>query len=270
MRIILVSLNVLYVIFSFIQFKYLFMNAGKAANFGYAEYARTGFFQLMVVSFINFALLYIAEKGEKLDKILKICLIIFTIIIVISAAFRMHLYEQEYGYTYLRLFVYFTLVTEILILVPVLAKVCGKDVDVFKVGLEIVVVMYVAVNFINMDKIIARNNIDRYLADPNNVEFDAYYLRDNVGTDAAEELIKILKYDEGKISRKNKATFIRNRNEIVAMLNDFKDEYVKDYNPSIQEWNLSKNKIEKLVKDLDLLLEDVNEYEYENEYDLTI
>ena len=54
------------------------------------------------------------------------------------------------------------------------------------------------------------------------------------------------------------------------MLNDFKDEYVKDYNPSIQEWNLSKNKIEKLVKDLDLLLEDVNEYEYENEYDLTI
>ena len=83
-------------------------------------------------------------------------------------------------------------------------------------------------------------------------------------------MIKILKYDEGKISRKNKATFIRNRNEIVAMLNDFKDEYVKDYNPSIQEWNLSKNKIEKLVKDLDLLLEDVNEYEYENEYDLTI
>ena len=71
--------------------------------------------------------------------------------------------------------------------------------------------MYVAVNFINMDKIIARNNIDRYLADPNNVEFDAYYLRDNVGTDAAEELIKILKYDEGKISRKNKATFIRNK-----------------------------------------------------------
>ena len=38
----------------------------------------------------------------------------------------MHLYEQEYGYTYLRLFVYFTLMTEILVLIPILARICGQ------------------------------------------------------------------------------------------------------------------------------------------------
>ena len=118
----------------------------------------------MFVSFINFALLHICKKSEKNNKFLKIMLIIFTIIIVISAAFRMHLYEQEYGYTYLRLFVYFTLMTEILILIPILARICGKKIDTFKTTIQIIVIMYVVLNFININKIIARNNIDKYLS----------------------------------------------------------------------------------------------------------
>ena len=89
-------------------------------------------------------------------------LIIFTMIIVISAAFRMHLYEQKYGYTYLRLFVYFTLVTEMLVLIPILSKLFGLKIDTFKTTIEIVVTMYVILNFININKIIAKNNIDKY------------------------------------------------------------------------------------------------------------
>ena len=116
---ILVSLNLIYLIFSIIQFKYLFINAGKTADFDYAQYARTGFFQLMMVSLINFGILKIGkvEQKEKLNTILKITMIVFTLVIIISAIFRMYLYEQAYGYTYLRLFVYFVLATEILILI---------------------------------------------------------------------------------------------------------------------------------------------------------
>ena len=83
-KMLLVSLNIIYLLFSIIQFKYLFMNAGRTSDFDYATYARTGFFQLMFVSFINFALLHICKKSEENNKFLKIMLIIFTIIIVIS------------------------------------------------------------------------------------------------------------------------------------------------------------------------------------------
>lgn len=104
---ILILLNIIYLIFSIIQFKYLFINAGKSSNFDYATYARTGFFQLMFVSLINFGILKIGkiEQKEKLNTLLKILLVVFTLVIIVSAVFRMYLYEQEYGYTYLRLFV---------------------------------------------------------------------------------------------------------------------------------------------------------------------
>ena len=72
----LISLNIIYCVFTIIQFKYLFINAGKTANFDYATYARTGFFQLMFVSFINFILLKKSPniQSEKLNKTLKILL----------------------------------------------------------------------------------------------------------------------------------------------------------------------------------------------------
>ena len=164
---ILILLNIIYLIFSIIQFKYLFISAGKSSNFDYATYARTGFFQLMFVSLINFGILKIGkiEQKEKLNTVLKILLVVFTLVIIISAVFRMYLYEQEYGYTYLRLFVYFILVTETLILIPILMNLLGKNLNIFKLSLKIIVTMYVILNFINIDLVIAKNNINRYLKD---------------------------------------------------------------------------------------------------------
>lgn len=40
------------------------MNAGKTSDFDYATYARTGFIQLMFVSFINLALLKITRETK--------------------------------------------------------------------------------------------------------------------------------------------------------------------------------------------------------------
>ena len=157
---ILVSLNLIYLIFSIIQFKYLFINAGKTADFDYAQYARTGFFQLMMVSLINFGILKIGkvEQKEKLNTMLKITMIVFTLVIIISAIFRMYLYEQAYGYTYLRLFVYFVLATEILILIPVTMNLLGKNLNTFKISLKIIVTMYAILNLINIFYMITENS----------------------------------------------------------------------------------------------------------------
>lgn len=251
-KMLLAALNIIYLLFSIIQFKYLFMNAGRTADFDYATYARTGFFQLMFVSFINFALLHICKKSEENNKFLKIMLIIFTIIIVISAAFRMHLYEQEYGYTYLRLFVYFTLITEILILIPILTRICGKKIDTFKTTIQIIVVMYVALNFININKIIAKNNIDKYLADIENESIDYFYLKTRTGTDSIEEQLRILNKSEDGLSAEADEYLTNLKSSVRTNLRGYKLQYGKEYKPSFAEWNLSKSRVESLLENVDL------------------
>ena len=251
-KMLLVSLNIIYLLFSIIQFKYLFMNLGRTSDFDYATYARTGFFQLMFVSFINFALLHIGKKNGENNKFLKITLIIFTIIIVLSAAFRMYLYEQEYGYTYLRLFVYFTLMTEILVLISIFVSICGKKIDTFKTTIQIIVVMYVALNFINIDKIIARNNIDKYLVDIENESIDFYYLREMTRTDSIEEKLRILNKSEEGLSAEANEYLTNLKSSVRTDLRWYKTQYGKGYEPTFWEWNLSKSRVESLLENVDL------------------
>lgn len=249
---ILISLNIIYLIFSIIQFRYLFMNAGKTPDFDYATYARTGFFQLMFVSFINLALLKTIKDTEgKLIKTLKILLVIFTMIIVISAMFRMYLYEQEYGYTYLRLFVYFILAIEILILIPVLMNICGQKLDTFNISLKIIICMYIILNFINIDYIIARNNIDRYLENPEKNRLDAFYISDCTGTDAINEKIKLLNASSEGLSYERKEYMNNIKQTIKNELLSYKNKY-KHQDFKWQEWNLSKMNAYNLVKNIDL------------------
>lgn len=262
-KILLVSLNIIYLLFSVIQIKYLFINATTTPNFDYATYARTGFFQLMFVSFINFALLHISKKNIETNKFLKIMLIIFTMIIVISAAFRMHLYEQKYGYTYLRLFVYFTLVTEMLVLIPILSKLFGLKIDTFKTTIEIVVTMYIILNFININKIIAKNNIDKYLADIENESIDYFYLKTRTGTDSIEEQLRILDKSEEGLSTNAQEYLANLKTSVRCNLRGYKAEYGKSYKPSFAEWNLSKSRVESLLENVDLTDRSIN---YENNW----
>ena len=105
----------------------------------------------MVVSFINFIILIIANINKKektkgqiiYNKTMSLFIVIFTIIIIISAIYRMYLYQEAYGYTYLRIFVDFILITEILISVPIIIKLLGKNIDILKTGIIITSFMYV-------------------------------------------------------------------------------------------------------------------------------
>lgn len=260
---ILVSLNLIYLIFSIIQFKYLFINAGKTADFDYAQYARTGFFQLMMVSLINFGILKIGkvEQKEKLNTILKITMIVFTLVIIISAIFRMYLYEQAYGYTYLRLFVYFILATEILILIPITMNLLGKNLNTFKISLEIIVTMYVILNLINIDSIIASKNINRYLKDMENKKLDVYYIMNSTGTDAIKEKIKILNQSPEGLSITAQARLNDIKRKTKIYLNGNK-KYYQNKNMKWQEFNLSKNKAKEILKYIDLTSNEVYEFNY--------
>jgi hypothetical protein len=180
---ILVLVNVIYAIFSVIQFTYLFGGSSFVlpSSYTYAEYARKGFFELVVVSIINFGILLFGMTFVKKDnkkifiaiRILLTLLVIFTLILLVSAFYRMSVYEQAYGFTYLRIFVQTFMIMLFFLSVANIIYIWHLNFPVIKSYFIISLTIYIIMNFANVDVIIARNNIDRYFESG---QIDIYYL----------------------------------------------------------------------------------------------
>lgn len=103
---VLLLLAAVYALFVYIQFRYLF-GGGEIAQLkgGYANYARSGFFQLVLLAILTLALILPALTLCPDSKPLRsVCAVValLTGVIDFSAFFRMRLYIQAYGYTLLR------------------------------------------------------------------------------------------------------------------------------------------------------------------------
>lgn len=167
---ILVSvLNIIYILFDFIQIKSLLFHS-VSANINYASYARQGFFELLVVSLINLTII-LATRGFETDKnkkefnyikIMNVIMIFLTMVIIASSFLRMHLYEMEYGYTTLRLLVFAALITEAILMIPTVMYIFNKEFNIVKSYMIILTIAYLCVNYMNFDYIIAKRNINRY------------------------------------------------------------------------------------------------------------
>ena len=121
----------------------------------YSAYAREGFFQLLMVTIINFTmilfLLYKTDKLEK-NKLLKysvLCLIIFTIILIFNSYYRMFLYINRFGFTILRmqviLFLLMELIISLIIIKKIMANLKYRDANTF---MNVIVSTYVINIFI--------------------------------------------------------------------------------------------------------------------------
>lgn len=191
-KLIIGVLNLVYFVFCIIQIKSLFM---KKVDINYANYARQGFFQLMIVSIINLITILIAKKrGEnnKYIKIMSIFMIGFTFIILISSVVRMYFYESAYGYTFLRLLVYCVLGTETILLIPTILYILNKPINLSKIYFITIVTIYVGMNFANFDSILAKRNVNRYFETG---KIDISYLKYEIGINGAKEMMRILEDD---------------------------------------------------------------------------
>lgn len=108
-------IDLLFGAFVALQLPYLF--GGAATVLGsdaltYAEYARRGFFELVVVVALAVPLLLLAHAllrrerpvGERAYRILAGLLVVLLVVIMASAVLRMRLYQEAYGQTELRVY----------------------------------------------------------------------------------------------------------------------------------------------------------------------
>ena len=207
---ILTILNLVYLVFCYIQISVLFMRTGNMQDFDYASYARQGFFQLMAVSIINLIIILLTSKRDEINKkmnytkVMNLLLAVFTLIILFSSFYRMYLYEQEYGYTFLRLMVYLALITEAILIIPTVMYILDMKINLTKIYFVVIIIMYIIINYINIDNVIAKRNIDRYFEDTSgNYELDMDYLQ-LLGIDAAGQIKRLENIEDGNIKEQVK------------------------------------------------------------------
>lgn len=164
----------LFVVFVGFQVPTLFGGQGHVATtegLTNAEYARQGFWQLLAVTVLTLFVIAVtvakAPRNRRGDRIalraLLGALCLLSLVIVASALHRMSLYEQQYGYTTLRLFV--TAVEWWLGSVFVLLLISGARMSgrwlprAVGVGAVLTVLTLAA---LNPDAYIARHNVDRF------------------------------------------------------------------------------------------------------------
>ncbi|WP_339277821.1 DUF4173 domain-containing protein [Paenibacillus sp. FSL W8-0426] len=169
---ILVVINSVYVLFVFVQFAYLF-GAGEGnlpSGMTYAEYARSGFAELVLVTGINFVILTIALQftntvgsvGTRVHQVLLFITVGCSAIMLYSAFARLLLYEQAYGYTYIRFLVHAFMIFLAFLLLIASLRIVRTTFPMWRWVLALSLTAYVAVNYVGMDRIIAERNIERY------------------------------------------------------------------------------------------------------------
>jgi hypothetical protein len=193
------SVNALFALFVLIQARYFF--GGEAniteAGYTYAEYARRGFFELILVACLALALIISLEalfkretpQAAQMFRGLALLMIALTGVMLVSAFQRLSLYEEAFGYTRLRLMSHLAIVWLAVLLGVVVADLMGPRLRWFWAACVLVGVAYMlSLNLINMDGFIARNNIERYRETG---KLDLLYLG-TLSDDAAPELLRLL------------------------------------------------------------------------------
>ncbi len=170
--IVLGSVIVLFALFVTVQFQYFF---GGQANislegYTYAEYARRGFGELVVVAFFSLLLLlglgYITRRPAKRQRNtftgLVIILVLLVLVMLVSAFRRLMLYEAVYGFTRMRIYphVYMVWLGVLLIGVAVL-EVLQRQRAVALAVVFVSVGFAATLNLLNVDAFIVRQNVAR-------------------------------------------------------------------------------------------------------------
>jgi signal transduction histidine kinase len=157
----------------------------------YAEYVHEGFGQLTVATMLTLTVVAWAVRkaapGRRRDLALG-ALCVMTIVVVVSALYRMHLYEEAYGFTRLRLLVsVFEGWLGVVVLLVIVAGVVGARRWLVPVAVRLGAAGLLGLALVNPDLYIAEHNIARAGAP---VGIDWEYLGE-LSTDAYPALVRL-------------------------------------------------------------------------------
>jgi hypothetical protein len=193
----LALVTVLFFLFVLVELRYFFGGAGRVAAISgltYAEYARSGFFELLGAAGLvvpcllagDRALREAPESGRRWFRWLAAGLLLLVGVIVVSALERMQLYVRAYGLSEIRLYATVAMAYVSFVAAWLAATVLRGRREHFSFGAVVTAyVLLAGLNLTNPDALIVRTNLDRgTVAQP----FDAKYAV-SLGADVVPTLV---------------------------------------------------------------------------------
>ncbi|MEK3886202.1 DUF4153 domain-containing protein [Bacillus sp. FSL K6-3431] len=238
----LLLLDLVYVLFVAIQFKYFF-NGALDESYTYAEYARRGFFELIFVTLINLTVITAIIQFTKsilglLKRTIRIALTVLVLssgVILISAFMRLTMYEDAYGFTFTRVLAHSFMIFLMVILAYTFVKIWLEKLSLFHFYFITSLIYYAGINIVNLDSFVIDRNIDRF---ETTGKIDTNYLS-NLSSSGILGLIEI--YEQNP-----------NVPGLEKLLKQRKTEREYLKNDAWQSYNLTKNKAYIKLGELDL------------------
>ena len=219
----LFPLAVVYVFFFVSQWDYyLSAFTGKLPEgvVNYADYARSGFFELCTVSAINLVIMIAValftrrngNGGKRFLRIVSAVLSVMTLVLIGTALAKMYLYIDRFGLTEKRILASWLMIVIALIFVFVIVRCIFNKFRLFAVSTVAVALMCGVLVVSDYSSFIANYNVERYISGKTDV-IDVRALT-NADTSAIPAITKLLGYyiDEGKTDTYE---YSRLRNEMI-------------------------------------------------------
>ncbi|HEY0603725.1 MAG TPA: DUF4173 domain-containing protein, partial [Herpetosiphonaceae bacterium] len=221
---VLLAVDVLFGSFMLIQVTYFFggINTLDRTGMTYADYARRGFFELLIVTCLALALVgalaYVTRRIERWKQqafnASSTVLIALMLGMLASAFQRMMLYEEAYGFTRLRLYTHSFMIWLAIVLPIFLIALYLNRARVFLLGTTATAIMYLALlNIVNTDALIVKENIARY---QQSGRLDSFYLS-QLSFDATPALVTSLDAVRGDKQRYLNEHLIRQYHSLEQM-----------------------------------------------------
>ncbi|MFY0580368.1 DUF4173 domain-containing protein [Cystobacter fuscus] len=164
------AVDVLFLAFVSLQLAFMWGGARLPLGLTYSEYARRGFFELLVVSVLTLGLSLALERWTRLDGAGQVttfraacsAMVGLVLVLLASAVNRMALYEAAYGYTHLRVYTHVFMLALAGVLVWRVVTLWWRP-ERFAMGAFVGALLgLVALNVLNPDAFIARDTLTRF------------------------------------------------------------------------------------------------------------
>lgn len=216
----------LYVIFFAAQFKYYVSGFVGVLpdNESYAAYAREGFFELCWVSVINLVIiiaitLFMKRNGK--TTVLKIINVLYsasTLVLICTAAAKMVLYINEFGLTPKRVYASWFMALLAIIFALIIVKQFVTKFKLVPISLIVTVAMSAIITLGGTESLIAKYNVDRYLA--GSLKTIDVYAINRLGDSGVPQLVRLAHHFD-----KEYGTDIKETIEDYELISHYQDTY---------------------------------------------
>lgn len=197
--IVLGSVDLLFLVFVLIQFRYLFGGTANinVAGYTYAEYARSGFGELVAVAVLSLMMISglaaWTKREKRADKNifngLGLTLVAANLVVLASSLMRLLLYEETYGFSRIRTYTHVMILWMAALFVAFAVLLLVARMKHLPLVLAVFAICYSAsINLLNVDAFIVRQNLAHPRADG---KLDADYLA-GLSDDAVPEIMRSL------------------------------------------------------------------------------